>query len=67
MYTGSYQPGKPVVCIMSVSPTFTVLSSKQHPRKLSIKGTDGHDHMFLLKGYFGILSPETLISDSYDQ
>jgi FKBP12-rapamycin complex-associated protein len=35
---------------MSVSPTLDVLSSKQHPRKLKIKGSDGRDYPFLLKG-----------------
>lgn len=36
---GSYKPGQPVVRIASIHSSMQVISSKQKPRKLSIKGT----------------------------
>lgn len=39
----------PDICIAFVHGTVEVLSSKQRPRKLSIKGSDGRDYGFLLK------------------
>jgi len=48
---GTYQPGKPVVTIKSFVPTITVIGSKRRPRKVSIKGSDGRDHMYVLKGH----------------
>ncbi|WPK25591.1 hypothetical protein PUMCH_002911 [Australozyma saopauloensis] len=48
---GSYQAGKPIVRIMKFDSTFTVISSKQRPRKLSCRGSDGKEHQFLLKGH----------------
>jgi FKBP12-rapamycin complex-associated protein len=53
MLAGTYQSGRPVVRIMGVLPTLDVLSSKQHPRKLKIKGSDGRNYPFLLKGQPG--------------
>jgi hypothetical protein len=47
---GTYQSGKPVVGIGMVLPTFQVISSKQRPRKFSLRGRDGKEYMFLLKG-----------------
>lgn len=48
---GTYHPGKPIVKIMKFDPTFTVISSKQRPRKLSCKGSDGKEYHYLLKGH----------------
>ncbi|OJT05171.1 Phosphatidylinositol 3-kinase tor1 [Trametes pubescens] len=48
---GTYQSGKPLIKICSFAPKLTVISSKQRPRKLSIKGSDGHEHQFALKGH----------------
>jgi FKBP12-rapamycin complex-associated protein len=47
---GTYQSGKPVVGIGMVLPAFQVISSKQRPRKFSLKGRDGKEYTFLLKG-----------------
>ncbi|KAG5456220.1 MAG: Rapamycin binding domain-containing protein, partial [Olpidium bornovanus] len=46
---GSYRSGEPVVKIASFVPTLTVITSKQRPRKLSIKGSTGETYQFLLK------------------
>jgi FKBP12-rapamycin complex-associated protein len=47
---GTYRADRPEVCIISVSPLLDVLPSKQRPRKLMMKGSDGRDYEFLLKG-----------------
>jgi len=47
---GTYQSGKPVVSIQMVLPTFNVITSKQRPRKFSLKGTDGKEYTYCLKG-----------------
>ena len=47
---GTYSSGKPVVGIAYVLPTFTVINSKQRPRKFSMKGRDGKEYTFCLKG-----------------
>lgn len=48
---GTYQPGKPVVKITNFEPNFTVISSKQRPRRFGIKGSDGKEYFYLLKGH----------------
>jgi serine/threonine-protein kinase mTOR len=48
---GTYQPGKPVVTIKSFVPMITVIASKRRPRKVSIMGSDGRDHVYVLKGH----------------
>ncbi|OAA65494.1 tor pathway phosphatidylinositol 3-kinase [Niveomyces insectorum RCEF 264] len=58
---GKYRSGQPVVRIMSFEPTFTVISSKQRPRKLNINGSDGASHMFLLKGHEDIRQDERVM------
>jgi FKBP12-rapamycin complex-associated protein len=47
---GTYHSGEPVVKIASFVPTLTVMTSKQRPRRLNIKGSDGVEYKFLLKG-----------------
>ena len=47
---GTYQAGGPIVTISSFVPKLTVISSKQRPRRLAIKGSDHKDYHFLLKG-----------------
>jgi len=47
---GTYAPGREVVRIERFHGTMTVLPSKQRPRKLRMRGSDGRDYEFLLKG-----------------
>jgi FKBP12-rapamycin complex-associated protein len=47
---GTYRANRPVVCIASFVPSLKVIESKQRPRKLSMKGSDGVEYSFLLKG-----------------
>lgn len=48
---GLYKSGYPVIKIRGFEKQLTVLSSKQHPRRLIIYGGDEKDYMFLLKGH----------------
>lgn len=48
--TGTYQSSKPVIKIMSFATKLTVIASKQRPRRLSLKGSDGKDYQYVLKG-----------------
>ncbi|KAG9248794.1 armadillo-type protein [Calycina marina] len=58
---GTYQSGKPVVRIVNFDPTFSVISSKQRPRKLSLNGSDGTAYAFLLKGHEDIRQDERVM------
>ncbi|CAK9439599.1 uncharacterized protein LODBEIA_P36990 [Lodderomyces beijingensis] len=48
---GTYEAGKPVIRIIKFDPTLSVISSKQRPRKLSIRGSNGKDYQYVLKGH----------------
>mmetsp|Transcript_11561 Transcript_11561/g.42284 ORF Transcript_11561/g.42284 Transcript_11561/m.42284 type:complete len:2481 (+) Transcript_11561:259-7701(+) len=47
---GTYRANEEAVTISSFLPEVTIITSKQRPRKLTIRGSDGQDHHFLLKG-----------------
>ncbi len=47
---GSYRISGPGVRIQSFLPTVHLIPSKQRPRKIVMKGEDGNDYCFLLKG-----------------
>lgn len=55
---GSYDPNRPIVKISSIKNCLNLMTSKQHPRKLTIIGADGHNYMFLLKGHEDIRQDE---------
>lgn len=48
---GTYVPSKPVIGIARFDPTLSVIASKQRPRKVCIKGSDGKDYNYALKGH----------------
>ncbi|EFO21688.2 phosphatidylinositol 3 [Loa loa] len=48
---GTYDPRAPLVTISSIHNTLQVINSKQRPRKVVMKGSDGKDYIFLLKGH----------------
>ncbi|KAK3316631.1 phosphatidylinositol 3-kinase tor2 [Apodospora peruviana] len=58
---GTYRSGQEVVRIMSFDVTFSVISSKQRPRKLAIVGSDGKTYTFLLKGHEDIRQDERVM------
>ncbi|CAJ0573056.1 unnamed protein product, partial [Mesorhabditis spiculigera] len=51
---GTYDPAQTdedIVRISYVDTLLTVISSKQKPRKMQMRGSNGRDYMFLLKGH----------------
>ena len=48
---GTYFAGAQIVCIAFFARSMVVIASKQRPRKLTIHGSDGSEHAFLLKGH----------------
>ncbi|KAI9656704.1 MAG: phosphatidylinositol kinase- protein kinase tor1 [Trizodia sp. TS-e1964] len=58
---GTYKSGKPVIRISSFESMFTVISSKQRPRKLSLKADDGLTYTFVLKGHEDIRQDERVM------
>jgi len=47
---GTYQSGKPIITIMNFAPKLSIIISKQRPRRLYLKGSDGKEYQYLLKG-----------------
>lgn len=50
---------------MSFATKLTVIASKQRPRRLSLKGSDGKDYQYVLKGkdkYASSLNPRVDLS-----
>jgi serine/threonine-protein kinase mTOR len=58
---GTYRSGQPIVRIMSFETTFSVINSKQRPRKLNVNGSDGRPYSFLLKGHEDIRQDERVM------
>jgi len=58
---GTYQSGKPIIRILNFDSTFSVISSKQRPRKLIMNGSDGTAYAFLLKGHEDIRQDERVM------
>lgn len=56
---GTYESGKPVVGISCILPTFQVINSKQRPRKFSLRGRDGKEYMYCLKGEFAVFAADS--------
>lgn len=48
---GTYFIDKPIIKIAKFHKTISVISSKQRPRKITIKGDDGKDYHYALKGH----------------
>jgi serine/threonine-protein kinase mTOR len=58
---GTYQSGRSVTQILSFDSTFSVINSKQRPRKLSLNGSDGQAYAFVLKGHEDIRQDERVM------
>ncbi|KAI1260688.1 TOR kinase [Xylariaceae sp. FL1019] len=58
---GTYRSGMPIVRILSFETTFSVINSKQRPRKLNTAGSDGVTYAFLLKGHEDIRQDERVM------
>lgn len=58
---GSYAPGQDIVKIAYFNRSLEVITSKQRPRKLIIRGSDGKDYKFLLKGHEDLRQDERVM------
>merc|ERR1719219_224998 len=58
---GSYVPLGTINQISKVEPSLQVITSKQRPRKLGIKGSNGKEYMFLLKGHEDLRQDERVM------
>ena len=58
---GTYRIGEPVVRVQSIVPVLPVIASKQKPRKLFIKGDNGHVYKYLLKGHEDLRQDERVM------
>ena len=58
---GTYHSGRAVVKIASFDPVANVIPSKNRPRKLEFRGSDGLPHTFLLKGHEDIRQDERVM------
>ena len=58
---GSYTATSPIVRIARFHPVLRVIDSKQHPRRLTIVGSDGREYPFLLKGHEDLRQDERVM------
>ncbi|KAK6543250.1 phosphatidylinositol kinase- protein kinase tor1, variant 2 [Orbilia ellipsospora] len=58
---GTYQSGRAIIKIVGFDSVFTVISSKQRPRKASIKGNDGTMYQYVLKGHEDLRQDERVM------
>ena len=58
---GSYRVDGSYVKIESFSPSVQVITSKQRPRKITLKGSNGKDYVFLLKGHEDLRQDERVM------
>ncbi|KAJ3106200.1 phosphatidylinositol kinase- protein kinase tor1 [Phlyctochytrium planicorne] len=58
---GTYRSGDPVIRITSFFPTLSVITSKQRPRRLTIRGSNGTEYQFLLKGHEDLRQDERVM------
>ncbi|KAJ7215054.1 phosphatidylinositol 3-kinase [Mycena pura] len=58
---GTYQSGREVIYIGSFAPRLSVISSKQRPRRMALKGSDGRDYQYLLKGHEDLRQDERVM------
>lgn len=58
---GSYKANEPLITIKSFNPSLCVITSKQRPRKLVMKGSNGVDYQYLLKGHEDLRQDERVM------
>ncbi|KZT51925.1 phosphatidylinositol 3-kinase [Calocera cornea HHB12733] len=58
---GTYRSGKEIIPIASFNMTLSVIASKQRPRRLSIKGADGQEYQYALKGHEDLRQDERVM------
>ncbi|XP_053611167.1 serine/threonine-protein kinase mTOR isoform X2 [Plodia interpunctella] len=58
---GSYVPDLDLIRIAHIQSSLQVITSKQRPRRLCIRGSNGKDYMFLLKGHEDLRQDERVM------
>ncbi|CAF4879166.1 unnamed protein product [Pieris macdunnoughi] len=58
---GSYVPDHDLIRIAHIQSSLQVITSKQRPRRLCIRGSNGKDYMFLLKGHEDLRQDERVM------
>ncbi|CAB3230731.1 unnamed protein product [Arctia plantaginis] len=58
---GSYVPDQDLIRIAHIQSSLQVITSKQRPRRLSIRGSNGKDYIFLLKGHEDLRQDERVM------
>lgn len=58
---GTYESGKPITKIVSFEQIVLVINSKQHPRRIKMKGSDGRTYQYLLKGHEDLRQDERVM------
>jgi FKBP12-rapamycin complex-associated protein len=58
---GTYKSNSSITRISMFYPTLTVITSKQRPRKFAIKGDNGKDYHYLLKGHEDLRQDERVM------
>ncbi|KAJ2945766.1 hypothetical protein O0L34_g608 [Tuta absoluta] len=58
---GSYTPDRDLIRIAHIQSSLSVITSKQRPRRLCIRGSNGKDYMFLLKGHEDLRQDERVM------
>ncbi|GBP30109.1 hypothetical protein EVAR_94952_1 [Eumeta japonica] len=58
---GSYVPDQDVIRISHIQSSLQVITSKQRPRRLGIRGSNGAEYMFLLKGHEDLRQDERVM------
>lgn len=50
-----------MVTILSFTTKLSVIASKQRPRRLSLKGSDGNEYLYVLKGHEDLRQDERVM------
>nr|XP_021189763.2 serine/threonine-protein kinase mTOR isoform X1 [Helicoverpa armigera] len=58
---GSYVPDQDLIRIAHIQSSLQVITSKQRPRRLCIRGSNGKDYIFLLKGHEDLRQDERVM------
>lgn len=58
---GTYESGKPIIRISNFEQIVLVIASKQRPRRLKMKGSDGRVYQYLLKGHEDLRQDERVM------
>ncbi|KAJ2361133.1 phosphatidylinositol kinase- protein kinase tor1, partial [Coemansia sp. RSA 2607] len=58
---GTYDPDREIVRIDSFDPVVRVYNTKQHPREMHIRGSDGNKYTFVLKGHEDLRQDERVM------